>query len=190
MNYSYRNSIVQIIYSRCKSIQLKLGTLVVECPACDRKDKYIGIGRKERKKIKALLKTITFGGEKNEGTIKDHLCPRCTQELDKGIYICKNCNTEFKSKKMARILSIFLPGGGYFYTRHFFIGFINSLIEISLLFFAGLYCYRMLNNIENNVLFFTICIVSLICEKVISVIHSNHFINEFIPKTKTIYSSI
>jgi hypothetical protein len=133
INYSYRNSIEQILYSGCKPIKLKFGTLVVECPLCDHKNKYIGIRRKERKKIKAILKTINFesntiGGNTIEGSNRAYLCPRCTKKLEKGKYVCKNCNLKFKNLKKARILSIFLPGGGYFYTRHVFLGLMNALL--------------------------------------------------------------
>jgi hypothetical protein len=126
LNYSYRNSIAQILYSECKSIKLKWGTLVVECPVCDHKDKYIEISQKERKKIKEILKTTDFGGNTIDGSERAYLCPRCTKKLEKGKYICENCRIKFKNKYKARILSIF-PGGGYFYTRHIFLGVMNAL---------------------------------------------------------------
>ncbi len=186
MSYSYRNSIVQTLYSGCKSIKLKLGTLVVECPVCDHKDKYIGISLKDRKKIREILKTVNLGGNTIEDSGRVSLCPSCTKKLEKGKYICENCNVVFKNKDKARILSIFLPGGGYFYSRHIFLGVMNALLEIFLLAGICFSSYTMISDYENRPLFLAGFSLAFLLGKVISVYHSNRFIDEFIPTTKKV----
>lgn len=180
-NYSFKNSIAQILYSDCNSIQIKGSKLVIKYKDGS-KEKFLYIARKERKKIKVLLPTISFEGTQSEIPKRIHLCPRCTKELAEEKYICPNCQLEFKNKADAKKISLIYPGGGYFYTRHPFLGVGDAIVETILLlnviasFFAS----------SNGIL--TAYAIALIFEKIITVYHSNHFIKEYIPKEKEIKS--
>jgi hypothetical protein len=183
-NYSYRNSIAQILYSDCKSIQIKGRRLLVEYKNGE-KEKFLYISGKEKKKIKALLPTISLEGSPSKSLKRIHLCPRCTSELDEGKYMCANCNLEFKDKDEARKISIIFPGGGYFYTRHPFLGIGDAIVETILLIWVVVSLITVLSG-QGNIVTFFIFAIFLAIEKVITIYHSNHFVREYIPKEKEI----
>ncbi len=66
-NYSYRHSIAQILYEDCRNIKMKGSSLVIKYKN-DKKEKFYYIARKERKKIKYLIK-ISY--QKADKTGKD-----------------------------------------------------------------------------------------------------------------------
>jgi hypothetical protein len=184
-NYSYRNSIAQILYPDCDSIQIKGRKLVVGYKN-GKREKFLYIASKEKKKIRALLPTISFEGCPSEIQKRVHLCPRCTKELEEEKYICPNCYLEFKERDKARKISLIYPGGGYFYTRHPFLGISDAIVETVLLVFVIISLIDTTKSVEGSwINFFTFAIL-LVIEKAISVYHSNHFIKEYIPKEKEI----
>ncbi|MBW2005715.1 MAG: hypothetical protein JRI72_14165 [Deltaproteobacteria bacterium] len=184
-NYSYRHSIAHILYPDCDSIQLKGNRLVVGYKN-GKKEKFIYIARNERNKIKTLIPTISFEGTPSEIQKRIHLCPRCTKELEEEKYVCPYCFLEFKEKDKAKKISLIYPGGGYFYTRHPFLGISDAIIETVLLVLVIVSLIDVTKGVEGSVVeLFTFGIL-LVIEKAISVYHSNHFIKEYIPKEKDI----
>ncbi len=183
-NYSYRNSIAQITYGDCQAMKLKGRTLVVEYND-GRKENFYYIAGKERKKLQALLKTTPLEGVKSKAGGRVHLCPRCTKELIADEYTCSNCHLEFKSKAEAKRISIVYPGGGYFYTRHLWLGIGDAITESILLLFVVVSLVDALQGDKGFSSFIVFSIV-LATEKLITVYHSNHFIKEYIPKEKEI----
>jgi len=184
-NYSYRHSIAHILYPDCNSIQLKGNRLAVGYKN-GKKEKFIYIARNERNKIKTLLPTISFEGYTREIQKRAHLCPRCTKELEEDKYVCPYCFLEFKEKDKAKKISLIYPGGGYFYTRHPFLGISDAIVETILLVLVIVSLIDVTKGVEGSgVELFTFGIL-LVIEKVISVYHSNHFIKEYIPKEKDI----
>jgi len=184
--YSYRNSTAQILYSYCKSIYMKGNSLVVEYANYGKIEKFIGIAGKEKNKIKQLLKTIHFKAQEGEASKRIHLCPRCTNELSKGNYVCESCKLKFKTNAAAIIISIIFPGGGYFFTRQYFLGLIAALIEAVLLFYLATSIVNTLNGAENGIFSLIIYAFAILFEKAISILHSLDFIKEFIPKKKKV----
>jgi hypothetical protein len=186
-SYQYKGAVSQIAYDGCQSITLKGGTLIVEYGKLGNVEKFRGIPLAERKKIKALLQKVSISGTKAELAERRHLCPRCTHLLDAGKYVCQNCQLKFKSKLLARIIAVIIPGGGYFYTRHYTIGFLNAVLELFLLFYIG-YIISSLSRVQNGPQESTLLLVILgatyLIQKIIAVIHSSHFVDEFIPKDK------
>ena len=182
-DYSYRNSIAQIAYTDCKSIELKGRTLVVEY-ADAKKEKFFYIASKEKKKIKSLLKNISFAEYRSQTQKRVHICPRCTEKLEKDRYTCPNCRLEFKNKNKAKKISLIYPGGGYFYTRHPFLGLGDAIGETILLILVIISFIKALNSsVYEGVLIFG---VFLILEKIITVYDSNRFIKEYIPQEKEV----
>lgn len=120
-DFTYRNSVASISYGDCQSIAIKSWQLEIKYKN-GKKERFIYIPGKDRKKIKALVQTNILIGEqtKNQGRI--HICPKCTMELVHKEYTCPNCRLEFKSLVKAKKTSILYPGGGYFYTGHPFLG--------------------------------------------------------------------
>ena len=184
-NYSYRYSIAHILYPDCDSIQLKGNRLVVGYKN-GKKEKFLYIARKEKKKIKALLPTISFEGTPSEMQKRIHLCPRCTKELEEEKYICPHCFLEFKEKDKAKKISLIYPGGGYFYTRHPFLGVSDAIVETILLVLVIVSLIDAIKGVEGSGYELFPFAILLVIEKLISVYHSNHFIKEYIPKEKDI----
>ena len=185
-NYQYKDSIAQIYYDGCRSISLKGGTLVVEYAKFGQMEKFKAIALSERKKIKALLKAKPFSGTKTQLGERFHLCPQCTHPLSIGKYVCDSCQLKFKNKIVAYIIAILFPGGGYFYTRHYLIGLLNAIVEIFLLAYIAVTLQDVLNKIDGSMKYLAVMGAIYLAVKIISVIHSTHFIEEFIPRKKPI----
>jgi len=184
-NYSYRNSIAQILYADCQTIEMKRRTLVVTYKT-QKKEKFYYMGGKDTKKIKAFLKTISLEGVQSKTAERIHLCPRCTKELIEDGYTCNNCRLEFKSKAEAQRISIIYPGGGYFYTGHPWLGIGDAIAESLLLLLVVLTLVDTLQGGKNGFGSFVLFSIILALEKAITVYHSNHFIKEYIPRQKEI----
>jgi len=184
--YSYRNSIAQILYSGCKSIAIKKRSLIVEYAKHAGQDKFFWIAGKEIKKIRELLKTITQVPKKSETSERTHLCPGCTNALSKDKYICENCGLKFKTKIATSIFSILFPGGGYLYTRRYFLGIIVALVEIMLLAFIGQSLVNIQNEVGGSIYLLLISALVLLVEKTAMIVHTTVFIKEYIPKRRTI----
>ncbi|MGD2186846.1 MAG: hypothetical protein PVI71_11995 [Desulfobacterales bacterium] len=185
-NYQFKDAIAQIYYDGCRSISLKGGTLVVQYAKFGKLEKFKAIALSERKKIRALLKAKPFSGTKTQLGERFHLCPQCTRPLSTGTYVCESCQLKFKNKIVAYISAILFPGGGYFYTRHYFIGVLNAVVEIFLLAYIAVTLQDVLNKIEGSIKYLAVMGAIYVAVKIISVIHSTHFINEFIPRNKQI----
>ena len=185
LNCSYRNSIAHILYAGCQLIEMKGRSLVVKYKN-GKKEKFYNMAGKEKKKIKALLKTISMEGAQSKTAGRVHLCPRCTRDLIEDEYICPNCRLEFKSKAEAKRISIIYPGGGYFYTGHPWLGIGDAIAESLLLFLVVLTLIDALQGGKEGFGSFVLFSIILALEKAITVYHSNHFIKEYIPTEKEI----
>jgi hypothetical protein len=185
--YKYNNAIAQIAYAGCRSLALKGGSLIADYGRFGKSEKFKGIPVSERKKIKALLKKLPISGTKNDLADRIHLCPNCTHRLENGKYVCGNCQLKFKSKLAARIIAIMMPGGGYFYTRHYLIGILNAGVEgflIIYLVYIALTSGIPEKNVKESLYYLIPLALIYLAVKSISLIHATHFIDEFIPKEK------
>ncbi|MGD8263530.1 MAG: hypothetical protein PVJ22_14305 [Desulfobacterales bacterium] len=184
-SYKFKNSIAQVAYTGCQSIMLKGGTLTVKYVKYGKVEKFKGIAAPERKKIRALLKkTIPLTGTKRQLTHRVHLCPRCRHPLAVAVYTCANCQLGFKSRVAATIRAILIPGGGYFYNRHYLIGFLSALSEIFLMFFLVIIVKDIVDGTQISPMHLVALPLVLLFIKTATVVHSTHFIAEFIPKDK------
>jgi hypothetical protein len=188
-NYKFKQSLSQIYYAGCQSIELKGGTLVVQYTKSDKIEKFKAIGLSERKKIRALLKRVPPSGTKSQLGDRFHLCPQCTRPLSAAKYVCESCHLKFKNKIVAYILASLFPGGGYFYTRHYLLGLLNAVVEIFLLLYIAMTVEGMLGKVEGSMLYVLAFGAIFLAVKAISVIHSTHFIEEFIPRKKEIQAN-
>ena len=181
----HKNSIAQIDYAGCQSIILKGGTLVVKYAKVGKSEKLKAIAVSERKKIKALLKnTISLSGTHSHFASKIHLCPSCTHELEDGVYTCKSCHLKFKSRRLTALSSILIPGGGYFYIRQYFLGSLNAVLEIFLLFYSAFLINSSINHVPVNLINLVAAPLIYLYLKMAALVHSTHFIDEFIPQEK------
>ena len=186
-SYKYKDSLAQIAYAGCQAITLKRGTLVVQYANSSPIEKFKAIAAQERKKIRALLKkNIPLSGTKAQVAGRIHICPQCARRLVERKYECSKCQLNFKSMLMAAFLAIFIPGGGYFYVRHFLVGALNALLEIFLLIWSILLLRDFSNQVPVNTIYLVVIPALYLYIKITAIIHSNHFIADFIPTKKNI----
>ncbi|HQK99614.1 MAG TPA: hypothetical protein PK090_02515 [Smithellaceae bacterium] len=181
----YRNSVAHIPYEHCRSIEIKGRSLVVTYQN-DKKEKFYYMAWSEKKKIRALLQTAPTASAPGRKAARMHLCPRCTAELIENKYTCPNCHLEFKNAAVGKKVSILYPGGGYFYTGHWFLGIGDALTELFLLLFVVGLLVSVWQGAHAAVVTLIIFLILLILEKAVSVYHTNHFIKEYIPAKKDI----
>ncbi len=184
--YKFKQSISQILYIDCQSIVLKGGTLVVEYAKNGQTEKFKAIGLAERRKIRALMKRMPLSGTQSKLGRRSHICPQCTHLLEPGKYACGACQLKFKNRIAAYIFAVLFPGGGYFYTRHYFIGLLNAIVEVFLLGYFYLIQQDLVTKTENRTLYLAGLAAIFVAVKIISVIHSTHFVDEFIPRRRKI----
>lgn len=184
-NYSYRNSIAHFFYADCISIRIK-GLILIVKYKNRKKEIFHHIAIREEKKIKALLKSISFEEAPIKTRGRVHLCPRCTGELENGKFICPKCGLEFKDRERAKKISILYPGGGYFYTRHPFLGIADALAEAMLLGLVIFSLAGMVDGIKYSGWGLLIFSLALVFEKMLTVYHCNTLIKEYIPKDRDI----
>lgn len=178
--FEYRESVAQIRYGDVQSIAQKGSRLKVAYKSGD-KDLFLYVKGSERKKIRSLLDSADLAAEPTTVGKRVHLCPKCTAQLEADRFDCPGCGKTFKDRGRARNLSIWLPGGGYFYTGHPFLGISDAVIE--LLFLLIIVVSLIPNSINPNgdvatAAFFA---VFLVIEKAITVYHANHFVKEYLP---------
>jgi hypothetical protein len=184
-DFSYRDSIAQILYSDCREFYIKGSKLIVTY-VTGITEKFIYIARRERKEIKKLLPSLPIQAEQSPARQRAHLCPRCTVPLIQRNFTCPGCFLEFKNKAKARIISIIFPGGGYFYTRHPFLGLGDAIVEIYLTVLVLLALAGVLMGVPGSFSAFLFFAVILTIEKAITIHHTNSFINEYIPTQRNI----
>lgn len=183
-DFSYRNSISQICYADCESLAMKGRTLVVRYRDGS-KEKFFYVPRREAKKLKALLPSVPKEGLRSEAGRRVHLCPRCTRELTQGVFFCSNCQLEFKSRTEGRKLSLLWPGGGYFYTRHPFLGIADAMTEAMLIALVVSCALDGLGGEAGSEQAWAVAGImafALAFEKLLTIYHTDHFIKEYLPK--------
>ncbi len=187
-NFTPRNSVAQIRYGDVEMIKPSTWTgrkFVVKYKN-GTKETFFYV--KESRKLKAVLSVLQIQGQPQTLLrVRHHLCPKCTAPLNPGIYSCAKCGLEFKNERKARALSIFLPGGGYFYTGHHLLGIGDAVAESALLVvvitsLADL-LFGAVDPLEKMKLL-VIFGVLLIYEKLITIYHARHYVKEYIPLDK------
>jgi hypothetical protein len=135
-------------------------------------------------KLKALVPTLTKGGQPSEAGERHHLCPRCQARLSAKKYTCPSCRLQFKDGDRAIKLSILYPGGGYFYTRHPWLGIGDAITEGILLLFVIASLISALSTEDNAEHWFSVVLFMavLLVEKAQTIYHAKHYVNEYIPE--------
>lgn len=178
-NYTYRDSIAEIRYEDIVSMKQSFGALKLKYRN-GKKERFLYVARQERRKFKELAKSRTFDPNAKGDAGRTHLCPRCATALDEGVYSCAQCNLQFKSRSEGRRRALIIPGGGYFYTGHWFLGIGDALVEFVLLVFLAI---SLLSEADQGATAIVLT-VFLVIEKAISLYHTDHFIKEFLPEEK------
>jgi len=172
--FDYRESVAEIRYGDLESIVQKGSRLKIAYKT-GAKDLFLYVRGSERKKIRALLEVGNRLAAPGATGNRTHLCPKCTHVLEVDRFDCPGCGKEFKNRTKARNLSLWLPGGGYFYTGHPFLGVMDAMIE---LLFLVIVAASLINGEWAVAGIFG---VLLAVEKAITVYHANHFVKEYLP---------
>ena len=159
-----------------------------------KKETYWGLRRDDAKKINVLLQALLLGslGEVTATHTTVSLCPECLAELRPGLYQCSQCHLTFKDEKTLIRRSLFIPGGGYFYTGHWFLAFGDFFAEAILLLVLAMLVVNALipsapqpgepapDPVSAWVAVGFVAFV-LAVEKLLTVYHCRRFIREFMP---------
>lgn len=177
-------SISQILYEDCAHIGLKGRSLVVKYKD-GREEQFPYIGRKERKKLKVLLSSINLK-PKSAGKLnaRVHLCPSCTNPLDADSATCPTCKLEFKSGFQAKLRSLLIPGGGYFYTGHPVLGTLLGILEIVAVAKLVLDGIALNNGFSVDLGWMAVLTFALIGAKSVGAYHTEQLTENFIPEPK------
>jgi hypothetical protein len=162
-----------------------------------KKEKYWNLGREDGKKLRILLDALFAAGARESSPAQTmvSLCPSCTAELTPRVYQCTKCGLKFKDEKTMVSRSLVVPGGGYFYTGHWFLGVGDFLVEAYLLIMAivlaataaGLITDPLVEPGQEPITGAAAWIVAglvaaiLAAEKWLTVHHCRRFIREFMP---------
>jgi hypothetical protein len=186
MNFKPKASVAQILYGDIaeatasgffgRALRLKYKT--------GKKEDFNYVEAADFKKLKALLPTLPRDGQLSEVSERHHLCPRCQTRLVAGKYRCPSCRLQFKDGERAIKLSILYPGGGYFYTRHPWLGFADALTEAFLLIIVIAGLIEALSGEGESEAWVSVFVfgAALIIEKAQTIYHAKHYVNEYIPE--------
>jgi hypothetical protein len=184
-NYAPKKSVAQILYRDIAEAKLRgfLGCVLTLRYKSGKKESFNYVMRAEFTKLKTLLPGLANQGEPSEVGERHHLCPRCQARLVKGKFTCPDCHLTFKDGDQALKLSILYPGGGYFYTRHPFLGIGDALTEgiLLIMVIAGLIDWLTGEGGEEAWVSVVAFGTVLIIEKLQTIYHAKHYVNEYIP---------
>ena len=151
---------------------------------------YTNFRRSDAKKIAAIAAAVLplASGEMTAAHGLVQLCPDCRNALTPGQYSCSACGLIFKNEKTMVTRSIFLPGGGYFYTGHRGIGIFLGIVEgyllleiLLLLFAAGLASPKAMANIRSALILLAFFWA---IETAVTILHCRRYIRDFIPEKR------
>ena len=180
-NFAYRQCIAQVRYRDIRSIRLGWQGLVMDykngCREC-----FGAIPRRERKKIRQLLPVLPLVKQVLQPVGRRHLCPRCTAVLSERTMRCRRCALPFKSRKIAALMALLFPGGGYFYARLFFPAVVFGLLE-ALVLAAFVAIWKPFVPVgEHGVLVMAGLILIGVGIKAAAWLHAGHFLGQYIPR--------
>jgi hypothetical protein len=181
---SCAGSISQVLYEDCAKIWLKGRQLVIHYKTGEI-ERFPYIGRKEKKKIKAIIENLPLR-PKEAGKLKGrvYVCPSCAGNLASGKSSCPSCHLNFKRALVASLWAVLLPGGGHFYNRYRTAGVLIGLIEIIAAAAIG-YFWMLYFKAEPVNLVLLVCSTgAFLFEKYIMAFHAALLTMDFIPATK------
>jgi hypothetical protein len=189
LRLTYRGSISKIMFADCRKIRIGFSGLTVNYKS-GRNERFRCIDRASRKKIKTILKTVSFEGKTSTTLERTHICPRCTKPLIKGCYICPSCGLKFKTHAWATILSIIFPGGGYFYIRRPLLGIMAAASELLFVFLLTVSSIVFIENYAEDPKYLAqavaLCAIAIVYQKLTTSLFSCKCIDEFIPKKRRV----
>ena len=180
-DYAYRQTIAQVRYRDIRSIRLRWQTLVIDYK--NGKTEHFGaIPLRERRKLQQLLPALPLMKQVLQPVGRRHLCPRCTTVLSERTMRCRRCELPFKSPKIAGVMALLFPGGGYFYSRLFYPAAVFFTIELLVLAVIVAVGAALVPVDVNRTLLLTGLVLAWAGIKLIGFLHAGHFIRQYIPR--------
>lgn len=150
---------------------------------------YTNFRRADAKKIAVIAAALipAASGELTSTQGLVQLCPDCRNALTQGQYSCANCGLIFKNERSMVTRSIFLPGGGYFYTGHRGIGIFLAVVEgylvleILLLLFGRVASPKAVPEVRLALL---VLAFFWGIETAVTILHCRRYIRNFIPEKR------
>jgi hypothetical protein len=115
------------------------------------------------------------------------LCPDCRHVLTAGQYSCAGCGLIFKNEKTMVTRSIFLPGGGYFYTGHPLVAVIPAIVEgLLLLEIVALLVAQSVSPKAMPSILPALLVLALVwaIETAVTILHCRRYLRNFIPEKR------
>lgn len=185
-NYDYRQSIARFRYEDCKALRVRGSYLYVQY-GNGKKERFLYVPGAQRRKLKTYFGSLQTGTGMIPGNAgKVHICPRCTRPLSPDVYQCNACRLVFKDMATANKLSILIPGGGYFYTEHLFLGLGDFIVELWLLIAVLVSVIGLIDGDSDAAAGLYVFGFLLVLEKLITIHHAKRYVSEYIPKEKSI----
>jgi len=144
-----------------------------------------GDGKKLAAIASALLPSAAAEQTAMPGFVQ--LCPDCRTALTAGQYSCPACNLIFKNEQTMVLRSIFLPGGGYFYTGHPLIAVLPAVIEGLLVLNTLVLLLAGLNSpVTRRVVFGQLLVLGIFwgLETAVTILHCRRYVRDFIPEKR------
>lgn len=129
--YGFRHSVAEIRYASCKRIDV-VGSSLVFTFHSGGLEKFPYIGRKERRKLRALSGSFALGGSRTGSQKLTYLCARCRAAVPKNSALCPKCRLRFRTAATAGKMALLIPGGGYFYMNNPLYGVADAIVELLL----------------------------------------------------------
>ena len=178
------HAVSQIMYGDCSAIFMKGRALVVSFKS-GHKETFNYIGRREKKKLRALIAELPLQPEAPaEFRSRVALCPRCTHVLKARIGFCEDCKLKFKTPLATGLLSLAVPGGGYLYCNKILLGAVAAGVELAAIIVLII---QWLNFRKGMPLQWGILAAAagiLILEKIVTAYHSIQMSHDYIPKSR------
>ncbi len=182
--YKPRNSVAQIRFQDIESFKGKRRIIFRYKNGSKESFYQISNGKRLVQLLKAL---VTPSSTSSQHGGRQHLCPRCVAPLIRDRYTCPRCRLEFRTPGAAKLYSVFLPGGGYFYTRHPWMGIGDAVTEIVLMFLTAVFLLDYFTApaaVPETLIIGLFFGAILAVEKLITIYHAKHFITEYVPMEK------
>ncbi len=178
--FDYRGSIGQILYQDCQRLQVSGSGLVAQYHT-GKKDRFASVPHRDRTIIRHFQFATSESDRRSENPQRHHLCPNCTEVLPYRAITCPSCGLEFRNRKKALVRSVLVPGGGYFYTGHPFLGISDALVESYLVILTLMSLGSGLLGNAEAMAVLPVFLVVLTIEKLLTIHHSNSFLEDVLP---------
>jgi hypothetical protein len=150
---------------------------------------YTALRRGDAKKLAAIARTLipAVSGDLSATQGLIQLCPDCRHVLTAGQYSCAGCGLIFKNEKTMVTRSIFLPGGGYFYTGHPLVAVIPAIVEgLLLLEIVALLVAQSVSPKAMPSILPALLVLALVwaIETAVTILHCRRYLRNFIPEKR------